>query len=630
MKQEALFNTDGIHIRDSAGRVCIWRGCNLGGDSKQPAVPGSSFFSREVSFTGRPFPLAEADMHFSRLRSWGFRFVRLVITWEAVEHSGPGIYDEEYLAYLREIALKAGEYGIAVYVDPHQDCWSRWTGGDGAPLWTLEAAGFDPARLEECGAAFTLTGQGERYIPMSWQMNNLRYGAATLFSLFFAGNLLAPGRYADGVPVQDWLQDHYIEAMRHTARRLKDCSAVTGFGTMNEPHYGFIGLSSLSSHHRITGPRGSVPTAFQAIAAASGFSQKIRRVALAGAVPSAGTEILNPDGVRLFREGVVCPWQEAGIWTVQDGMPVVKKDDWFCRPNGRELDFGRDCLAPFQKRFMDAFSRKHKHYLFFVEGVPFEARASWAADAYRDADASRDAERPRVVEAFHWYDGMTLLFKKWRPWLCADAETGRPVLGRSMVKRSFRSQLARLASRPRTEGIPALVGEFGVPFDLDGGRHLSGTSHTKAEDALGAYYDALDDNLLPAALWNYSASNTGTDGDGWNGENLSVWCGETDSARAVRGFCRPYAPAVAGLPVLMRFDRRRRSFVLEWDVSADMASPDEQGPATEVYVPDCWFEKKWTVSFSGPDALVVEMPEKQTVLIYVKEAGRARFELTGL
>ena len=47
----------------------------------------------------RPFPLAEADEHFGRLASWGLTFVRLLVTWEAVEHAGPGIYDEDYLTY---------------------------------------------------------------------------------------------------------------------------------------------------------------------------------------------------------------------------------------------------------------------------------------------------------------------------------------------------------------------------------------------------------------------------------------------------------------------------------------------------------------------------------------------------
>ena len=99
---------------DETGRTLMLRGVNLGGSSKVPVTPDGATFRSEsffdhhaISFIGRPFPLAEADEHFSRLRAWGLTFLRFLVTWEAIEHAGPGQYDDAYLDYIYAIIEKA-------------------------------------------------------------------------------------------------------------------------------------------------------------------------------------------------------------------------------------------------------------------------------------------------------------------------------------------------------------------------------------------------------------------------------------------------------------------------------------------------------------------------------------------
>ena len=163
----------------------------------------------------------EADEHFARLRAWGLTFFRFLITWEAVEHSGPGLYDMDYVHYVRALVRKAAGYGIFVFIDPHQDVWSRWTGGDGAPGWSLEAVGFNLSTIEKSGVAVTHQGHGDPLPKMIWGTNNWYLGTATMFTLFFAGNRFAPETMIEGEPVQDYLQRHYIDAMMVVATALK-------------------------------------------------------------------------------------------------------------------------------------------------------------------------------------------------------------------------------------------------------------------------------------------------------------------------------------------------------------------------------------------------------------------------
>ena len=144
--------TDGIWFKDEAGRSLLLRGANLSGSSKLPTRPDGAtyrrdgfFEHRDVSFVGRPFPLEEADEHLGRLRAWGLTFVRLLITWEAIEHAGPGQYDEDLSIFSRDqqhdpADINSGSRALATFARPY----ARKTAGTPQHMrWELETRTFE-------------------------------------------------------------------------------------------------------------------------------------------------------------------------------------------------------------------------------------------------------------------------------------------------------------------------------------------------------------------------------------------------------------------------------------------------------------------------------------------------------
>jgi len=119
---------DGTRFRDTQNREIILHGINVAADAKFPSIPDQPSHISEgfldgdnVSFVGRPFSVESAHEHFSRLKRWGYNTIRYVFTWEAIEHSGPGKYDDEWVEHTIAILRLAKEYGFYIFMDPHQD-----------------------------------------------------------------------------------------------------------------------------------------------------------------------------------------------------------------------------------------------------------------------------------------------------------------------------------------------------------------------------------------------------------------------------------------------------------------------------------------------------------------------------
>jgi hypothetical protein len=145
----------------------------------------------------------------------------------------------------------------------------------------------------------------------------------------------------------------------------------------------------------------------------------------------------------------------------------------------------------------------------------------------------------------------------------------------------------------RSGGLPMLVGEFGVPYEMNGGAAYRTGDFGLHEHLLHAMYGALDELAMSATQWNYTPDNTHAHGDQWNHEDLSVFCAEDGGGRAVAGFSRPYPRHSQGRPVRMQFEPESRRFELILDASTLAAGP------TEVVVPSIHYPDGVTTEVSA-------------------------------
>jgi endoglycosylceramidase len=180
-------------FKDPYGRDLILHGINV--VNKNP----------ESGYVGHITPEEMA-----KFKSWGFNVIRLGIIWDGLEPE-PGKYNEEYLLKIDEMIQWAGNNGLYIMLDMHQDLYSVEF-SDGAPSWA------------------TITDDQPHHMGDIWSDAYLISPAVQHAFDNFWRNTSA----SDGMGIQD----HYIALWRHIAERYKDNPTVIGFDIMNEPFMG--------------------------------------------------------------------------------------------------------------------------------------------------------------------------------------------------------------------------------------------------------------------------------------------------------------------------------------------------------------------------------------------------------
>ncbi|MGH8445045.1 MAG: cellulase family glycosylhydrolase, partial [Solimonas sp.] len=589
-----------------------------------------------VSFVGRPFPLADADEHLGRLRGWGFNALRMVVTWEAVEHAGPGQYDSEFIESIGRICERAADHGFFIFIDFHQDVWSRMSGGSGAPCWIFDKLGLDYRTFGVADAAHVMQykydygnperRQEDRYPAMGWTINYKMPVNGILWTAFFAGRSFTPDWTVDGLNVQDYLQQRYFGAVRALAQRVRDLPNVIGFDSFNEPGLGWIGqrMSEVRTgptpDDRLPVLSGPAWTPITGLTVARGLSVTLpvmRPTAQPGFVEHSHETQVNRRGVSIWKAGVTDPFEQAGAWKLDDGRAVVPDEDFFRLRKGQRVDAERDFLAPFFAQMAATIREVRADWLLFAEINPHVVIAG----------RTFPAQMPeRSVNACHWYDVMLLWSKRY-----VEAPDDA---AREQIKKRYGLELAYMKSLGDRLRMPTLIGEFGIPYDLnDGDAYARWAQGERSSDvwrahaaALELMYETLDLLQLSSTQWNYCASNRNDlrIGDGWNQEDLSIFSrdqqgdGATDDGgRAVDGFRRPYVQRAQGIIKEVRWSRRDGLFVAR--IAAD---PKIEAPS-ELYLPPVCADYTLELSGAAADAEL----DGNTLRVRAREAGELRIEL---
>lgn len=250
----------------------------------------------------------------------------------------------------------------------------------------------------------------------------------------------------------------------------------------------------------------------------------------------------------------------------------------------------------------------------------------------------------RSVFAPHFYD-LDVLFKKgYTGWSVNVQGLSRGMFifnaiyfGTKGLFSNYSHQLSNLRSYSNLSlgTIPTIIGEVGIPFDLNDQtsyypstsssiskvsstiKNLTPGKYQRQSQLIHALISAMENAGLGFTWWNYMHDHRTESGDGWNKEDFSVISNDplaVDSnlkkredpwkgGRCLDVLVRPYASKIAGIPLStkwnpktlhfkFRFANRTRSQVANLSSIDGVQVGGEKSRVTEIFLPKYHYEGK--------------------------------------
>lgn len=285
----------------------------------------------------------------------------------------------------------------------------------------MEIAGLDAKIAASTGASLLQKPNlhGHSVPGTLWATNYSKFAINHMFTLFWAGEVLADRCLYKGENVGSFMQRHYIEAFVSLAKCLVEnkVKSVVGFDIMNEPHPGWLEVSDIEKpwNEDIFLHLESMPTVWQSMVAAAGMPvEGVAFYTKSFPVPTKKTSVvtLNEHGKSCWLEDCQDVWRQHGVWNLDsNNEPILKDHHYFSRfpkthpqKAGKDISFNNDFYIPFLLEFRKAIKQIMPMSFFFIEPVPNTSDENFM----NVFNGSQD-----ICYAPHFYDLKALFEKKW-------------------------------------------------------------------------------------------------------------------------------------------------------------------------------------------------------------------------